>query len=134
LGSQPNNKKYGKKNEKEACSLNLYPITNHGDYRSQSQIWPLWNPYFYKPFFIVSTICSINMFVLGWSREVMQWSINVFLHNFWNSPRNFIFWLMRTLTRTPNLLSTMSKNAHEPLHYYNMAITPTPTTWRNAQS
>jgi hypothetical protein len=36
--SQPNNKKYGEKNEKEACQFNLYPISSHGSYKSQSQI------------------------------------------------------------------------------------------------
>jgi hypothetical protein len=41
LGSWPNNKKYGEKNEREACQLNLYPIANHGSYKSQFQIWPL---------------------------------------------------------------------------------------------
>jgi len=134
LGSQPNNKKYGKKNEREPYQLNLYPIINHGDCRSQFQIWPLWSPYFYTPFSIVNTNRSINMSPLGWSCEVVWWSSNVFLHNFWNSPRNFVFWLMKTLTRAPNLLSTLSKNAHVPLHCYNMATTPTPTTWRNVQS
>jgi hypothetical protein len=36
LGSQLNNKKYGEKDEREACQHNLYPITNHGNYKSQS--------------------------------------------------------------------------------------------------
>jgi hypothetical protein len=38
--SQPNNKKYNEKDVKEACWLNLYPITNYGNYRSQSLVWP----------------------------------------------------------------------------------------------
>jgi hypothetical protein len=33
--SWPNNKKYGEKDEKEVCQLNLYPIANHGSYKSQ---------------------------------------------------------------------------------------------------
>jgi hypothetical protein len=40
LGSRPNNNKYGEKDESEACQLNLYPIANHGSYKSQFQIWP----------------------------------------------------------------------------------------------
>jgi hypothetical protein len=41
LGSQSNNKKYGEKDERETCQPNLYPITSHGSYKSQFQIWPL---------------------------------------------------------------------------------------------
>jgi len=41
LGSWLNNKKYDEKDEKEACQLNLYPITSHGNYKSQSRVWPL---------------------------------------------------------------------------------------------
>jgi hypothetical protein len=40
LRSQPNNKKYNEKYAKEACWLNLYPTANHGNYKSQSQVWP----------------------------------------------------------------------------------------------
>ncbi len=53
----PNNKKYGEKDEKKTCWLNLYPIVNHGSYKSQFQIWPLWR-YFCKPSF---TICTIHI-------------------------------------------------------------------------
>jgi hypothetical protein len=35
LGSWENNKKYGEKDEKEACQLNLQPIANHGSYKFQ---------------------------------------------------------------------------------------------------
>jgi hypothetical protein len=31
LGSWPNNNKYGEKDEREACWLNLYPIASHGN-------------------------------------------------------------------------------------------------------
>jgi hypothetical protein len=34
LGSQPNNKKYGEKDEREACRLNIYPIASHGSCKS----------------------------------------------------------------------------------------------------
>jgi hypothetical protein len=57
----PNNKKYGEKNERKACLLNLYPITKHGRYKSQSWIWPLWRPYFYKPCSIIFTIHLAKM-------------------------------------------------------------------------
>jgi hypothetical protein len=56
--SQPNNKKYGEKDEKKVCQLNLYPIVSHGSCKSQSQVWPLWRPYFRKPYFTMYTICS----------------------------------------------------------------------------
>jgi hypothetical protein len=37
--SQPNNKKYGEKNERKTSQLNLYPIANHdGSYKSKFQI------------------------------------------------------------------------------------------------
>jgi hypothetical protein len=35
LGSQPNNKKYGEKDINDAYCLNLYPMANHGNYKSQ---------------------------------------------------------------------------------------------------
>jgi hypothetical protein len=38
LSSWPNNKKYGEKDEREACQLNLYPIINHGNYKFQFQV------------------------------------------------------------------------------------------------
>jgi hypothetical protein len=41
LGSRLNNKKYGEKDEKEACQLNLYPIASHGNRKSQYRVWPL---------------------------------------------------------------------------------------------
>jgi hypothetical protein len=34
LGSRPNNNKYSEKDESKACQLNLYPIANHGNYKS----------------------------------------------------------------------------------------------------
>ncbi len=33
---KPNNKKYGEKNANEAYQLNLYPMANHGNFKSQS--------------------------------------------------------------------------------------------------
>jgi len=41
----------------------------------------------------------------------MQWSINIFSHNSWNSPQNYVPWSMRISIRAPNLLSISSKNA-----------------------
>ncbi len=110
--SWPNNKRYGEKDEREACQLNLYTIASHGNCKSQSRVWPLWRPYFHKPHFTVYTICLTNPFASGWSHEIMRWSINAFSHNSWNSPHNFIPWSMKTLIGTPNLLSTLSKNAY----------------------
>ncbi len=71
-------------------------------------------------FFIICTICSTNPSASGstnpctsrWSYEVVQWSINTFSHNSWNSPQNYVPWSMRILTRAPNLLNIMSKNAY----------------------
>jgi len=34
LKSRPNNKKYDEKNVNETCRLNLYPMANHGNYKS----------------------------------------------------------------------------------------------------
>ncbi len=42
----------------------------------------------------------------------MQWSINVFSHNFWNSPWTSIAWLVRISIGALNLLSNLSKNAY----------------------
>jgi len=98
--------------KKKIYQLNLYPIASHGSCKSQSQLWPLWRPYFCKPCFIVSTIRSTNPSTSRWSCEIMQWSINVFTHNSWNSPQNFVPWYVRTSARTPNLLSNLSKNEY----------------------
>jgi hypothetical protein len=40
------------------------------------------------------------------------WSINAFSHNSWNSPQNYVPWLLRTSARGRNLLNTMFKNAY----------------------
>jgi hypothetical protein len=66
-----NNKKYGEKDERKTCQLNLYPIANHGNYKSKSQVWPLWKPYFHKPHFIVYTIRLANPFTSWWFHEVV---------------------------------------------------------------
>ncbi len=80
--------------------------------KSQFRVWPLWRPYFCKPRFIVYTIHSTNLSTLGWSHEIMQWSINAFSHNSWNSPHNFVPWSVRTSIGSPNLLNTLSRNAY----------------------
>ncbi len=85
---------------------------SHGSCKSQSWIWPLWRPYFHKSCFIISTIHSTKPFALGWSHEIVQWSISAFSHNFWSSPQNYVPWSMRILVKAPNLLSTLSKNAY----------------------
>jgi hypothetical protein len=113
--SWPNNKKYGEKDERKACWLNLYPIVNHGSCKSQSQIWPLWRPYFRKPRFTIFTIHLASPFTSGWFHEIMRWSINAFSHNFWNSPRNFVLWLVKILAGAPNLVNTLCKNAYVTL-------------------
>ncbi len=46
--------------QRETCQLNLYPVTNHGNCRSQSLVWPLWKPYLHNPHFTVYTIHSAN--------------------------------------------------------------------------
>jgi hypothetical protein len=110
LGSPPNNNKYGEKDEIETCQLNLYPIANHGSYKSQFRIWPLWRPYFRKPFFIVYTIRSTNPSTSGWFHEIVRWSINNFSRNSWNSPQYYVPWSMKISTEAPNLLNILSKN------------------------
>ncbi len=115
LGSQPNNKKYGEKDERKACRLNLYPIASHGSCKSQFRVWPLWRPSFCKPHFTICTICSNNPSVWRWSCEVVQWLINAFSHNSWNSPWNYIPWSMKTSAKTPNLLNILSKIAYATL-------------------
>jgi hypothetical protein len=111
--SQPNNKRYGEKDERKAYQLNLYPITSHGSYKSQFQVWPLWRPYFCKPHFTICTIHLTNLFASWWSHEVVWWSINALSHSSWNSPWNYVPWLVRTSARAPNLLSTLTKNAYD---------------------
>jgi hypothetical protein len=36
--SRQNGKEYGEKYFNEACRLNLYPMDNHGNYKSQYQV------------------------------------------------------------------------------------------------
>jgi hypothetical protein len=112
LRSQHNNKKYGERNVNEACRINLYPMANHGNYKSQSWVWHFLRPYFRNSWFIVYTICLANPSALGWSREIIQWSINAFSHKSWKSPWNYIPWLVKTLVGTLNLLSILSINAY----------------------
>ncbi len=109
FGSWPNSRKYS---EKDANEMNLYPMANHGNCKSQFQVWPFWSPYFRNPHFTVCTIHLANPFALRWYREVVWWCINVFSHKSWKSLRNFIPWSMRTSVGTPNLLNILSKNAH----------------------
>ncbi len=72
----------------------------------------LWRPYFCKPCVTIFTFHLVNLSTLIWSHEVVRWLMNVFSHNFWNSPWNFVPWSMTTLTRAPNLQNTMSKNPY----------------------
>jgi hypothetical protein len=50
-------KKNGKNDANETYQLNLYPMVNHGNCRSQSLVWPFWKPYLRNPCF---TICTIR--------------------------------------------------------------------------
>jgi hypothetical protein len=72
LDSYLKNKKYGEKDERQACQLNLHPIVSHGNYKSQFWVSPLWRPYFHKPCFTICTIHSTNPYALGWSCEVVR--------------------------------------------------------------
>ncbi len=115
LGSQPNNKKYGENDAREAYRLNLYPMANHGNYMSQFLVRPFWKPYLHNPHFIICTIHLANHVhfkMVLWRCEVVWWSINVFSHNFWNFPQNFAPWLVRTSIGAPNLLNILCKNAY----------------------
>jgi hypothetical protein len=53
-------------------------------------------------------------------------------HIILGNPHKIIFYLMKILVKTPNLLSILSKMHMQLPHYYDMAMTPTPTTWKNA--
>jgi hypothetical protein len=110
--SRQNNKKYSEKNAIEAYWLNLYPMANHGNYKSQSQVWPFWRPYFHNPCFTVCTIPSTNPSTSRWYHEIVRWSINGFSHKSLKSLQNSRPWSMKTLARTPNLLNILSKNAY----------------------
>jgi hypothetical protein len=85
LNSWLNNKNYGGKDAKEACQLNLYPIVNHSNCKSQFQVWFFWSPYFHKPHFTICTILLVSPFASKWFHEVVWWSISDFSHNLWNS-------------------------------------------------
>jgi hypothetical protein len=67
--------------------------------------------YLCEPRFIVYTICLVNFFASRWFHKVVQWSIDVFSHDYWNSPWNFVPWLVNTSTRVSNYVNTLSKNA-----------------------
>jgi hypothetical protein len=56
-----------------------------------------------------------NLSTSWWSHEIVRWSINVFSHNFWNSPHNFVPWSMTTSVGALSLLNSMSKNAYASL-------------------
>jgi hypothetical protein len=128
LNSWPNNKMYGENDARKAYQLNLYPIPNHDSCSSQSLVWPFWCPYFCKVLHLMTcTICSTNLYALGWYHEIMWWSIRAFSCNFWNFSWNSILWLMNISTRTPNLLNMLSINAYVYYDYYDLVMAPTPT-------
>ncbi len=113
LNSWPNNKIYDENDARKAYQLNLYPIPNHDSSSSQVLVWPFWCPYFCKvPRFTIYTICSTNLYALGWFHEVMWWSIKNFSCNLWNFSWNSILWLVNVLSRMRNLLNTPSINAY----------------------
>lgn len=87
-------------------------MSNHGNCKSQSLVWPFQKPYVYNPHYIICTIRSINPSTSRWFHEVVRWSNNAFSHNFLKSPQNFIPWSMKTSTRTLNLLNILSKNVN----------------------
>ncbi len=45
LGSQLTRRKYNEKDANEACQLNLYPMANHGNCKSQSRMWSSYTSY-----------------------------------------------------------------------------------------
>jgi hypothetical protein len=45
----------------------------------------------------------------------LQWSINAYSHNSWNSVWNYVPWSTKNSIGTPNLLNTLSKNAYVAL-------------------
>ncbi len=113
LNSWLNNRIYGENDARKVYQVNLYPMFNHDSCNSQSLVWPFWCPYFCKvPHLTICTICSTNLYALGWFHEVMWWSIRIFSCNFWNFSWNSILWLMNISTRMPNLLNMLSINAY----------------------
>jgi hypothetical protein len=121
-------------NERKFYWLNLDPKISLASCKSQFRTWPFWSPYFCKPHFSAYIICSINLFASWWSREVVWWSISVFSHIFWDSSWNFIPWLMKFFFGTPNLLSTLSKNAYVVHSLLQSSNGTNPTTWKSVQS
>ncbi len=111
LNSKSNNRNYSVNNTREACQLNLYPITNDTNYKFQCIVWPFWSPYICKPHFTIYTIYLTNRFALGQSCEIIQWLFNAFWQNFWNSQWNSTPWSMTTLVGAPKMLNTLSINA-----------------------
>lgn len=67
LNSKSNNRNYSVNNTREACQLNLYPITNNTNYKFECIVWPFWSPYICKPHFTIYTIYLTNQFALGQS-------------------------------------------------------------------
>ncbi len=143
LKSQLNNRKYSEKDVNEACQLNLYPMANHHNYKSQSWMWPFWRPYFRNLHFTIYTIHSANPLASRWSHELIRWSMNAFSHKSLKFPWNFVRWLMRISIRTPNLLNNLSKNVGQNAlwtlikqlrHCCELAMAPIPTIWKIVRS
>ncbi len=82
LGFTPTKQKVKGNDTKDTCLLNWYPMANHGNYMSQSNICHFYNSYLCKPFSIVCTILKTKPLMSWWSWEVILWSIKVCSHNF----------------------------------------------------
>jgi hypothetical protein len=64
-------------------------MANHGNYRSQSLVWPLWKPYLHNPHFIIYTIHSANSFALGCFCEVVHDQLMPF-HTTFENPHEIL--------------------------------------------
>ncbi len=101
--SWPKSKKYGENDARKTCWLRHMPYATMIITNFNFLTWPFLSPYFYKPHFTTCTIHLANpSTLLRWFCEVLWWSINVFSHNFWNSPHNFLLWFMNISTKMLN--------------------------------
>lgn len=85
-----NNRKYAKNDAKEAYPLYLYPMGNHGSYKSQTLVWPFWNPYFSNPYFTIFTIHLTNPSAShGFMKLYNDWSM--FSHITFGTPHKILY-------------------------------------------
>jgi hypothetical protein len=120
LGSWPNNT-HGEKNERKACQMKLYLITSHGICKSQSWVWPFWNPYFHKLCFFClhhPFILFIYFKMVSWSCVMINQCLFTLLLEFLTKYCGWwIFWLKPQIYYAP-YPNTIKKHVFRPLIMY----------------